>query len=63
MIPSLCTSLTAYNLFFRFTSGATPADLLVASMVAMLFQSNILAPGMDPGFCQDEGPAPEAKTC
>ena len=26
-----------YNGFFRFTSGTTPADLLVASKVAMLF--------------------------
>ena len=63
MIPSLCASLAVYNGFFRFTFGATHADLLVASMVAMPFQSNILAPGMGPGFCQDEGPARETESC
>ena len=38
-IPSLVSSPTC-NGFFRFTSGATPADLLVASMAAKPFDSH-----------------------
>ena len=33
-IPHLCASLPVHNRFLRFTSGATPADLLAASMAA-----------------------------
>ena len=42
-------SLPAYYRFLRFTSGMTPADLLMASMTAEPFQSTYL-PVADPGF-------------
>ena len=38
-IPYLHTSLPAHNRFLRFTSGATPADIMVASTAAKLLQS------------------------
>ena len=36
-----CASSPAYNIFLRFTSGATTVDLLVASMAAKLFRPHI----------------------
>ena len=35
--PNLHASLPGHNGYLRFTSGVTPADLLVASMAAKLF--------------------------
>ena len=40
--PHLHASLTMHHGFLRFTSSATPADLLVASMAAKLFSSPYL---------------------
>ena len=37
--PNFYASLPACNGFLRFTSGATPADFLVASMKVELFHS------------------------
>ena len=39
------TSSSAYNGFLRFTSGAKPADLLVASMAAEPFPIHVLVSG------------------
>ena len=40
--PCLGALLPACNRILRFTSGATPADLLITSMVAELFSSTYL---------------------
>ena len=40
--PHLHASLTVHDGFLRFTSNATPADLLVASVAAKLFSSPYL---------------------
>ena len=40
-VPHLCTSLPACNKFCRFTPGATPADLLMASLAAKTFLIHI----------------------
>ena len=54
--PHLHASLPMHNRFLRFTSGATPADLLMASMAAEPFHSGTFTcvqalVGSSPGSC------------
>ena len=49
--PCLCALLPTYNGILRFTSGATPADLLAASLTAEPFRSTSLQTSIGGGHC------------
>ena len=49
----LCALLPAHNRILRFTSGATPADLLAASMAAKLFSPIYLWTSIGGAWDQD----------